>query len=149
MVLSQDGPSTYKAGPSCLTDPLHTGINLLRLGTLAFCNTFSNALNMTLRSLTARLAIAYLAAHASAAPQGGGIGPLPPLPIGTGVPGFPDPIDPSTPPLPVLVLPTPPLESPPFEGSDLKPKKIGYFWTGAGDKDHAGMEKIVLLSIHN
>ena len=41
-------------------------------------------------------------------------------------------------PLPVLQLPTPPLASPPFTGSDIKPKKIGYFWTGAGDNQHAG-----------
>lgn len=41
-------------------------------------------------------------------------------------------------PLPVLQLPTPALPSPPFYGSDIKPKKIGYFWTGAGDNQHAG-----------
>jgi selenium-binding protein 1 len=28
------------------------------------------------------------------------------------------------------------LESPPWEGSEIKPKKIGYFWTGAGDNQH-------------
>lgn len=39
---------------------------------------------------------------------------------------------------PILQLPTPPLASPPFQGSDIKPKKIGYFWTGAGDNQHAG-----------
>jgi len=41
-------------------------------------------------------------------------------------------------PLPILQAPLPPLPSPPFIGSDLKPKKIGYFWTGAGDNEHAG-----------
>ncbi|KAI0120842.1 hypothetical protein F4776DRAFT_665469 [Hypoxylon sp. NC0597] len=40
------------------------------------------------------------------------------------------------PPLPVLQVPTPPLESPPFEASDIKPKKIGYFWTASGDNQH-------------
>lgn len=39
-------------------------------------------------------------------------------------------------PLPILQLPTPPLESPPFTASSIKPKKIGYFWTGAGDNKH-------------
>lgn len=41
-------------------------------------------------------------------------------------------------PLPILQVPTPALPSPPFQGSDIKPKKIGYFWTGAGDNQHAG-----------
>jgi hypothetical protein len=40
------------------------------------------------------------------------------------------------PPLPILQVPTPPLESPPFPVSNIKPKKIGYFWTGAGDNNH-------------
>lgn len=39
-------------------------------------------------------------------------------------------------PLPVLQLPLPPLESEPFNVSNIKPKKIGYFWTGAGDNQH-------------
>lgn len=55
------------------------------------------------------------------------------------VPGFADPINQLSPPLPVLQVPTPALASPPFQGSDIKPKKIGYFWTGAGDNKHAGM----------
>lgn len=42
------------------------------------------------------------------------------------------------PPLPVLQAPLPPVDSPPFTGSEIKPKKIGYFWTGAGDKMHKG-----------
>lgn len=40
-------------------------------------------------------------------------------------------------PLPILQLPTPPLDSPPYTPSNIKPKKIGYFWTGAGDNKHA------------
>lgn len=53
--------------------------------------------------------------------------PLPPnIPVG------------GAPPLPVLQVPTPALPSPSFQGSDIKPKKIGYFWTGAGDNQHAG-----------
>lgn len=39
-------------------------------------------------------------------------------------------------PLPILQLPLPPLESEPFNTSNIKPKKIGYFWTGAGDNQH-------------
>ncbi|KAI9802095.1 MAG: hypothetical protein M1833_002016 [Piccolia ochrophora] len=59
---------------------------------------------------------------------------LPPLiPL---IPGVTEPLTNNTPPLPILQIPSPPLSSPPFEGSDIKPKKIGYFWTGAGDKKH-------------
>ncbi len=49
-----------------------------------------------------------------------------------------NPLAGGAPPLPVLQVPTPALASPPFQGSDIKPKKIGYFWTGAGDNQHAG-----------
>lgn len=60
-------------------------------------------------------------------------------PLIPSVPGFTDPIAQNAPPLPVLQVPTPALESPPFQGSDIKPKKIGYFWTGAGDNQHKGI----------
>lgn len=63
-------------------------------------------------------------------------------PLIPSVPGFTDPISQTAPPLIVLQAPTPPLASPPFTGSDLKPKKIGYFWTGAGDNQHAGTTSI-------
>jgi selenium-binding protein 1 len=46
----------------------------------------------------------------------------------------------NAPPLPILQVPTPPLESPPFTPSDIRPKKIGYFWTGSADKFHKGRE---------
>ncbi|KAJ5330621.1 hypothetical protein N7476_000404 [Penicillium atrosanguineum] len=59
---------------------------------------------------------------------------LPPL-IPT-IPGVTEPLTSNAPPLPVLQVPTPPLESPPFTPSNIRPKKIGYFWTGAGDKFH-------------
>lgn len=42
------------------------------------------------------------------------------------------------PPLPVLQAPLPPVDSPSFTGSEIKPNKIGYFWTGAGDKKYKG-----------
>ncbi|KAG7001344.1 56kda selenium binding protein (SBP56) [Physcia stellaris] len=63
--------------------------------------------------------------------------PLSLPPLIPSVPGFTDPIGTLAPPLPVLQVPTPAKPSPPFTGSDIKPKKIGYFWTAAGDNDHA------------
>lgn len=58
-------------------------------------------------------------------------------PLIPAIPGVTEPISENAPPLPILQLPTPPLPSPPREGSNIKPKKIGYFWTGAGDNKHA------------
>ncbi|OJJ80673.1 uncharacterized protein ASPGLDRAFT_134026 [Aspergillus glaucus CBS 516.65] len=52
------------------------------------------------------------------------------------IPGVTEVLTKNAPPLPILQVPTPPLESPPFTPSDIKPKKIGYFWTGSGDKEH-------------
>jgi hypothetical protein len=61
---------------------------------------------------------------------------LPPLiPL---IPGVTEPLTNGAPPLPILQIPTPPLESPPFTPSNIRPKKIGYFWTGAGDNKHKG-----------
>lgn len=59
-------------------------------------------------------------------------------PLIPSIPGVTDPLTTNAPPLPILQIPTPPLESPPFTPSDIKPKKIGYFWTGSGDKFHKG-----------
>ncbi|QKX57567.1 uncharacterized protein TRUGW13939_04685 [Talaromyces rugulosus] len=39
--------------------------------------------------------------------------------------------------LPILQAPLPPLDSPAFTPSNIKPKKVGYYWVGAGDKEHA------------
>ncbi|KAK2799907.1 hypothetical protein FQN50_008300 [Emmonsiellopsis sp. PD_5] len=59
---------------------------------------------------------------------------LPPLiPL---IPGVTEPLTENDIPLPILQLPTPPLESPPFTPSNIKPKKIGYFWTASGDNHH-------------
>ncbi len=52
------------------------------------------------------------------------------------IPGLTEPLTTNAPPLPILQLPTPPLESDPFTPSNIQPKKIGYFWTGAGDNWH-------------
>jgi hypothetical protein len=57
-------------------------------------------------------------------------------PVIPSIPGVTEPLASNAPPLPILQPPTPPLDSPPFQGSSIKPKKIGYFWTGAGDNEH-------------
>ncbi|KAK4240546.1 hypothetical protein C8A03DRAFT_31364 [Achaetomium macrosporum] len=57
-------------------------------------------------------------------------------PLIPAIPGVTEPLASNAPPLPILQLPTPPLDSPPFTASDIKPKKIGYFWTGSGDNLH-------------
>jgi hypothetical protein len=58
-------------------------------------------------------------------------------PLIPSIPGVTEPLASNAVPLPVLQLPTPPLESDPFPvDKTIKPKKIGYFWTGAGDNIH-------------
>lgn len=57
-------------------------------------------------------------------------------PLIPAIPGVTEPLASNAPPLPILQLPTPPIDSPPFEVSNIKPKKIGHFWTGAGDNNH-------------
>ncbi|KHN95582.1 Selenium binding protein (SBP56) [Metarhizium album ARSEF 1941] len=42
----------------------------------------------------------------------------------------------NAPPLPILQVVTPLVDSPPFGVSNIKPNKIGHFWTGAGDNNH-------------
>lgn len=75
--------------------------------------------------------IAALAPLAMARPQIS----LPPLI--PSIPGVTEPLTSNAPPLPILQVPTPPLDSPPFTANtNIRPKKIGYFWTGAGDKRH-------------
>jgi hypothetical protein len=79
--------------------------------------------------------IMLLGCHAAPAPQS-----LPGLslpPIIPAIPGVTEPLTENAPPLPILQVPTPPLESPPFSANTtIRPNKIGYFWTGAGDKQH-------------
>ncbi|SMR54873.1 unnamed protein product [Zymoseptoria tritici ST99CH_3D1] len=41
------------------------------------------------------------------------------------------------PPLPILQIPTPALPNPGYTPSDIKPKKLVFVWTGAGDNKHA------------
>jgi hypothetical protein len=58
-------------------------------------------------------------------------------PLIPAIPGVTEPLATNAPPLPILQVPTPPLDSPPFTSNQqIKPKKIGYFWTGAGDNNH-------------
>ncbi|PLN79943.1 hypothetical protein BDW42DRAFT_201407 [Aspergillus taichungensis] len=57
-------------------------------------------------------------------------------PLIPSIPGVTEVLNNVVPPLPILQVPTPAEDSPPFTPSDIKPKKIGYFWTGAGDKRH-------------
>ncbi|KAG8529199.1 uncharacterized protein KY384_005834 [Bacidia gigantensis] len=96
---------------------------------------------MTGRKLLLAVATSHLTAIAFASPMPEAEpDPVPQIslpPIIPSVPGFDDPLSTLVPPTPVLQAPTPPKDSPPFQGSDIKPKKIGYFWTGAGDNDHA------------
>ena len=84
--------------------------------------------------------VSYLA---SATPSGttGGYTKRNPLglslpPLIPSIPGVTEPLASNAPPLPILQVPTPPLESEPFTPSNIRPKKIGYFWTGAGDNLH-------------
>lgn len=90
--------------------------------------------------------VSQLAALAAAGPQAGpsvegyskrsplgiSLPPLIPAIPGVTIPLLPD----AAPPLPILQIPTPPLDSEPFEVQNIRPKKIGYFWTGAGDNHH-------------
>ena len=85
--------------------------------------------------------LSYLASIASCTPTNTGASKRSPLdislpPLIPAIPGVTEPLASNAPPLPILQLPTPPLDSPPFTASDIKPKKIGYFWTGSGDNLH-------------
>ena len=59
-------------------------------------------------------------------------------PLIPSIPGVTVPLLPGVvPPLPVLQVPTPPLDSPSHPvNTTLRPKKIGHFWVGAGDRAH-------------
>lgn len=98
-------------------------------------------INKMLSILQAVAVLGYLAAFATATPTKAGTSKRSPLdislpPLIPAIPGVTEPLASTAPPLPILQLPTPPLDSPPFTASDIKPKKIGYFWTGAGDNIH-------------
>ena len=79
-----------------------------------------------------KLVFALLAAVVTAVPTPLSLPPLIPY-----IPGVTEPLSSNAPPLPILQLPTPPLPSPEHAVSNIKPKKIGFFWTAAGDNEHA------------
>ena len=105
--------------------------------------------SFTMRSLTlASALLGHLVAHVAGSPTN--LQKKTPLgislpPLIPSIPGVTEPLASNAPPLPILQLPTPPLESPPFTASNIKPKKIGYFWTGAGDNIHADFLTTVSL----
>ncbi|KAI9671310.1 MAG: hypothetical protein M1831_004219 [Alyxoria varia] len=74
--------------------------------------------------------VGSVAAHPKAKPQLS----LPGIPT---IPGVTEPLSSNAPPLPILQVPTPPLPDPGYTPSDIKPKKIGFFWTASGDNQHA------------
>lgn len=85
--------------------------------------------------------VSYLQGAAASPATAGGTEKRNPLglslpPLIPSIPGVTEPLASNAPPLPILQVPTPPLASPPFTASNIKPKKIGYFWTGAGDNLH-------------
>jgi hypothetical protein len=86
-------------------------------------------------TIAAVTALVFCSPVPEANPLGLSLGPLIPS-----IPGVTEPLASNAPPLPILQLPTPPLPSPPFTPSNIRPKKIGYFWTGAGDNIHAGIQ---------
>jgi len=91
------------------------------------------------------LAVAYAAVLAFGSPVPDPDPQISLPPLIPSIPGVTEPLALNAPPLPILQLPTPPLPSPPFVGSNIKPKKIGYFWTGAGDNIHAGKESHLVV----
>lgn len=121
--------------------------------THSFCThsaQLSSALGTDIRKTTTMTkSLAILASFAVAAWANPVPDPEPQLslpPLIPKIPGVTEALTENAPPLPVLQVPTPPLDSPPFVGSELKPKKIGYFWTGAGDNEHAGMLVLFVTS---
>ncbi|OAA34808.1 selenium-binding protein [Beauveria brongniartii RCEF 3172] len=95
---------------------------------------------MILSSVALVLA-SQLVAKAAASPAAAPVSKRSPLgislpPLIPSIPGVTEPLVDAAPPLPILQLPTPPLDSLPFETKNLQPKKIGYIWTGAGDNHH-------------
>ena len=65
-------------------------------------------------------------------PQGYHLPPLIPQ-----VPGVTELLVDVAPPLPILQIPTPALPNPGYIGSNIRPRKIGFFWTSAGDNQHS------------
>jgi YD repeat-containing protein len=115
---------TYKYdGQGSLIEPAH---RLARVSQQLRIIRKSSGHHCSMHSTT--LFVALLASSVSAL----SLPPLIPL-----IPGVTEPLSNNAPPLPILQVPTPPLESPPHQvNTSVKPKKIGYFWTAAGDNKH-------------
>lgn len=82
------------------------------------------------------LGLTLLLGVAAAAPNPDPQISIPTLPT---IPGVTEPLGSSLPPGIILQPPTPPLPDPVpnYTPSEIKPKKIGFFFAGAGDNDHA------------
>lgn len=92
---------------------------------------FSSVAVVLASQLLGRAAASPAAPVSKRAPLGISLPPLIPA-----IPGVTEPLVDLAPPLPILQVPTPPLDSLPFATKEIKPKKIGYIWTGAGDNHH-------------
>jgi selenium-binding protein 1 len=53
------------------------------------------------------------------------------------IPGVTELLNKAAFPLPILQIPTPALPAPAYTPSNIRPKKIGYYWTASGDNQHA------------
>ncbi|KAI5804655.1 hypothetical protein DFH27DRAFT_594647 [Peziza echinospora] len=90
--------------------------------------------SLTIGFVLAALAVASPLPAAAPAALGDGLTVPPLIPP---VPGVTDPLTTIIPPVPIVRGPIPPIaESPPFVSSDIRPKKVGYFWAGSGDRAH-------------
>lgn len=92
---------------------------------------FSSVALVLASQLVAKAAASPATSVSKRSPLGISLPPLIPS-----IPGVTEPLVDLAPPLPILQIPTPPLDSQAFETKDIKPKKIGYIWTGAGDNHH-------------
>jgi hypothetical protein len=92
-------------------------------------------------SILASAALAgFFASPVVASPLGVSLPPLIPS-----IPGVTEPLASNAPPLPILQAPTPPIDSPPFTPSNIRPKKVGYIWTGSGNNQNKDF--LVTLSL--
>lgn len=96
---------------------------------------------------SAAIVVASQLLAVSATPASSPVGKRSPLgglslpPLIPNIPGVTQPLADGVPPLPILQVPTPALDTDSSESQkinlkNIKPKKIGYIWTGAGDNHH-------------
>ena len=86
--------------------------------------------------MASKLSVALFLSVVTAAPN-----PVPQISLPTipSIPGVTEPLGTAAPPGIILQPPTPPLPDPVpnYTPSEIKPKKIGFFFAGAGDNEHA------------